>query len=203
MIPLGNPKTTIKNRFQQKLREFESSQNWGLSYELKKSSGLSTFQQTSWLVQRILSFTHTIHGTKKYICLHERLIFFMVNVVKYTIHVMDGMGLVYKPPWFSSKVRVWSLSKRNFTIFKIFGNESQVFSLWKNTVWTPRSWPEHHLFLWVKIFQQILGPTWMSQEISKWLVNGLWPTSKGDILGLKPTDPNLLQTCKNMQAFGF
>ena len=33
------------------------------------------------------------------IYLHERLIFFnMVNVVKYTIHVMDGMGLVYKPP---------------------------------------------------------------------------------------------------------
>ena len=27
-------------------------------------------------------------------------------------------------------------------------------------------------------------PTWMSQEFSKWFVNGLQPTYKWDILGL-------------------
>ncbi len=34
--------------------------------------------------------------------------------------------------------------------------------------------------------------TWMSQEGSKWLVNGLYPTYKWGILGISPTDPNLL-----------
>ena len=29
--------------------------------------------------------------------------------------------------------------------------------------------------------------TWMSQEVSKWLVNGLQPTYKWGILGLQPT----------------
>ena len=30
-------------------------------------------------------------------------------------------------------------------------------------------------------------PTWMSQEVSKWLVNGLYPTYKWPLLGLQPT----------------
>ena len=33
---------------------------------------------------------------------------------------------------------------------------------------------------------------WMSQKVSKWLVNGLSPDYNPGILGLEPTDPNLL-----------
>ena len=56
-------------------------------------------------------------------------------------------------------------------------------------------------FLWVSIGVEckVLGwkylsrwrgksllATWMSQEVSKWLVNGLQPTYKWSILGLQP-----------------